>query len=56
MKVKFSAPRGTKDILPLNFEIFNKITKTAALVCKRFGFLRIETPTFENVELFKTSV
>lgn len=56
MKTIYSAPRGTNDILPEDYEIWQYVIDIAIKTSEKFGFLRIQTPTFENIELFKRSV
>src|SRR5690349_21372606 len=53
---KFQAIRGTKDILPKDAALFQKLEQTARALFKRFGFEEIRTPTFETVELFQRSL
>ena len=56
MKILYSAPRGTKDILPDETKIWRKIKKKAIEVSERFGFSEIIFPTFEEEKLFVRSV
>ena len=50
------APRGTADILPKDQEIWSKVTSTCKLIASEFSYDRIDTPLFENTELFKRGV
>ncbi len=54
--MKFTAPRGTQDILPEESSIWQHIERTAAGVFERFGFREIRTPIFEQTELFLRSI
>ncbi len=56
MKTIYSAPRGTNDILPEDYKIWQYIIDIAIENSEKFGFFRMQTPTFENIELFKRSV
>ena len=56
MKILYSAPRGTKDILPDETKIWRKIKKKAIEVSERFGFSEMIFPTFEEEKLFIRSV
>jgi histidyl-tRNA synthetase len=49
---KFQAPRGTHDILPADFPLWNRIVDTAAEVSTLYGYRPIQTPGFEDTELF----
>ena len=48
----FKAPRGTADILPVEQGYFRYIEERAAEICQRYGYERIDTPTFEDAHLF----
>lgn len=49
----FSAPRGTGDILPEEQPYWQQAIETAEQLCRLFGYGRIDTPTFEQAELFE---
>jgi histidyl-tRNA synthetase len=49
---RFQAPRGTHDILPADFPLWNWIVDTAAEVSMLYGYRPIQTPGFEDTELF----
>jgi histidyl-tRNA synthetase len=49
---KFQAPRGTHDVLPAEQPIWQKTTRTAEEVSALYGYRRIQTPGFEDTELF----
>jgi histidyl-tRNA synthetase len=50
--VKFQAPRGTHDVLPSEQPLWRLATTTLATVAERYGYRRIQTPVFEDAELF----
>lgn len=52
----FQAPRGTLDILPEDQKYWRYVEHHASKVAARFGFQRIDTPVFENAELFERGV
>jgi histidyl-tRNA synthetase len=52
----FQAPRGTADHLPEEQKYWRFIESKAMDVAARFGFGRIDTPAFENSNLFIRSV
>jgi histidyl-tRNA synthetase len=56
MSPKFQAPRGTFDILPAEEAVRARIERTARDLFSRAGYGRIETPAFEDTELFARSV
>jgi histidyl-tRNA synthetase len=49
---KFEAPRGTHDVLPAEQPLWREITGTAEHVCSLYGYRPIQTPVFEDAELF----
>ncbi|MSP79008.1 MAG: histidine--tRNA ligase [Dehalococcoidia bacterium] len=54
--MRFSAPRGTHDILPDQQPLWRYVEGKAAEMARRFGYQRIETPEFEDADLFIRSV
>jgi histidyl-tRNA synthetase len=52
----YKAPRGTVDILPEEQKYWRYIENKAAGLCRLYGFERIETPVFEESDLFIRSV
>jgi histidyl-tRNA synthetase len=50
--VKFQAPRGTHDILPSEQPLWQLAIGTLAEVAETYGYGRIQTPVFEDAELF----
>ena len=49
-------PRGTMDVFPEEAAYWQKIERTARDVAARFGFGEIKTPTFEDINLFRSAV
>ena len=52
----YKAPRGTSDILPEDQNYWRYIETTAMNQCHLYGFQRLDTPVFEESELFLRSV
>jgi histidyl-tRNA synthetase len=52
----YKAPRGTTDILPREQPCWQYIEEKAAQICRLYGYERIETPVFEETQLFTRSV
>jgi histidyl-tRNA synthetase len=50
--VKFQAPRGTHDVLPPEQPLWQLAQRTLAEVAETYGYRRIQTPAFEEAELF----
>jgi histidyl-tRNA synthetase len=50
--VKFEAPRGTHDILPPDQPLWRKLTGEMERVCALYAYRPIQTPVFEDTELF----
>ena len=50
--MKFEAPRGTHDILPSEQPRWRRAIGEAENLCARYGYRRIDTPAFEDTELF----
>jgi histidyl-tRNA synthetase len=50
--VKIEAPRGTADVLPADQPARERILGAAEFAATRYGYRRINTPTFEDTELF----
>ncbi len=48
-----SAPRGTTDLVPPESELLTGLEDSARSLFDRFGYRRIETPTFEHTEVFQ---
>jgi histidyl-tRNA synthetase len=56
MSRKFQAPRGTFDVLPSEEGVRARIERVAGDLFARAGYRRIETPAFEDTELFVRGV
>ena len=54
--MKYSAARGTKDILPEEMKKWHYVEKIAREVFWYYGFSEIRTPLFEQTELFVRSI
>ena len=48
----FQAPKGTRDILPEEQPYWDRFIKVAEDLARDYGFQKIETPIFEDTELF----
>jgi histidyl-tRNA synthetase len=55
-KRKFQAIKGTRDLLPLETELWNRVEQTAREVFGTYGFGEIRPPIFERTELFARAV
>ncbi len=55
-KAKFQAIRGTRDLLPPETALWNRVEQTAHEVFETFGFGEIRPPIFEQTELFARAV
>ena len=49
---KFEAPRGTHDILPSEQPRWRRVIAEFERLCALYGYRRIDTPVFEDTELF----
>jgi histidyl-tRNA synthetase len=52
----FKAPRGTRDLLPSDTPAWTRLERIAADLAGRYGYRRIETPLFEQSEVFERGV
>jgi histidyl-tRNA synthetase len=52
----FSAPKGTYDLIPPRSALFLRVRDAMAAPLRRSGYGYVETPGFENVELFSRGV
>ena len=48
----FEAPRGTHDILPSEQPAWRRVVGAAEDVCRLYGYRPIQTPVFEDTEVF----
>jgi histidyl-tRNA synthetase len=49
---KFEAPRGTHDVLPAEQPLWQQVTGAIERICGLYGYRRIQTPGFEDTDLF----
>src|ERR671923_1246326 len=56
MSPRFQVPKGTFDVLPDAAAARARVEKVARELFQRGGYARIETPTFEDTELFARGV
>jgi len=50
------APRGTRDLLPAERAVFQRLESVARDLASRYGYQAIETPLFEQAEVFERGV
>jgi histidyl-tRNA synthetase len=55
-RTPIKAVRGTRDLLPDETPLWNRVETTARAVFARYGFGEIRTPIFETTELFARGV
>jgi histidyl-tRNA synthetase len=55
-KPTLKAVRGTRDLLPDQTPLWNRVESTARAVFSRYGFGEIRTPIFESTDLFARGV
>ncbi len=51
--MKFEAPKGTHDILPAEQPRWRRVLAEAERLCALYGYRRIQTPGFEDTEVFE---
>lgn len=56
MGVRYSAPRGTQDILPDTSHLWQYVESRWRALCHRYNYREIRTPLFEETELFTRSI
>jgi histidyl-tRNA synthetase len=49
---KFEAPRGTHDVLPAEQPLWQRVVEEIERLCSLYDYRRIQTPVFEDTELF----
>jgi histidyl-tRNA synthetase len=54
--MKYSRPRGTHDVTPVEIDRWRAVENAFAAVFDRFGYRGIRTPIFESTELFVRAV
>jgi len=52
----YKAPRGTADILPEEQGYWRFIANSALALCRLYGYQRLDTPAFEDWQLFTRSI
>jgi histidyl-tRNA synthetase len=52
----YKSPRGTADILPEDQKYWRFIESRAEQVCRLYGYQRLDTPVFEESQLFTRSI
>ena len=52
----YRAPRGTRDLLPAETPAWTRLERMAADLAARYGYRRIETPLFEQTEVFERGI
>ncbi|HEX7950337.1 MAG TPA: histidine--tRNA ligase [Candidatus Limnocylindrales bacterium] len=52
----YRAPRGTRDLLPSETPAWTRLERLAADLAARYGYRRIETPLFEQAEVFERAI
>src|SRR5262250_2240989 len=55
-KAKFQAIKGTRDLLPPETALWNRVEQTAREVFATYGFGEIRLPIFEFTDLFARSI
>jgi histidyl-tRNA synthetase len=50
---RIQAPRGTHDVLPTAQPLWQKVTGEMERLCALYGYRRIQTPGFEDTDLFQ---
>jgi histidyl-tRNA synthetase len=50
---RIEAPRGTHDVLPSEQPVWQRVVGEMERLCALYGYRRIQTPGFEDTELFK---
>ena len=52
----FRAPRGTRDLLPAERAVFDRLTSIGTDLAARYGYRPIETPMFEQAAVFERGI
>ena len=50
---RIEAPRGTHDVLPSEQPLWQRVTSEMSRLCALYGYSRIQTPGFEDTDLFR---
>ena len=56
MPTRFQAPRGTRDLLPADMAIWRALEDNARRLTALYGYQPIETPMFEDSNVFERGV
>lgn len=56
MSPLYKAPRGTTDVLPSEQAYWRWVYERATRLCETYGYSRLDTPVFENAEVFTRGV
>lgn len=54
--MNYKVPRGTRDILPDDIDVWYFLEEKLHTLCRRYGYREIRTPVFEHTEVFSQSV
>jgi histidyl-tRNA synthetase len=52
----YRAPRGTRDLLPTETPLWTRLERLASDLAGRYGYRRIETPLFEQTDVFERGI
>jgi histidyl-tRNA synthetase len=52
----YRAPRGTRDLLPTETPLWTRLERLASDLAAQYGYRRIETPLFEQTEVFERGI
>jgi histidyl-tRNA synthetase len=52
----FRAPRGTRDLLPDDRSVFDRLERLGSELAERYGYRPIETPVFEQAAVFERGI
>jgi histidyl-tRNA synthetase len=52
----FRAPRGTRDLLPDDRAMFDRLVRIGSELAQRYGYRPIETPLFEQAAVFERGI
>jgi histidyl-tRNA synthetase len=53
---RYQAPRGTRDLLPAERTAFDRLETISRDLARRYGYAPIETPMFEQAEVYERGV
>jgi histidyl-tRNA synthetase len=53
---KYQAPRGTRDRLPTDLEVWRRVEALASELAARYGYRAIDTPMFEDAGVFERAI